>query len=338
MRNILLIDDSEILNSLVGEFLTSHGYEVLAATSADQAYQFLNRQTPDLILLDIQLPDIGGFELCKFLRNRPQTRQVPIIMITATATEVPHRIKGFQTGADDYLTKPFDMTELLERVRAVLRRAPAREAEKLSVDVETKVENPPATATGPRSLPWGEVVSKILLSPFSWPDDMAYPGVALAFLVLLTCFLMLGLAFAPGVMVRPLMVCLLAFLIWGFLVSVLVITCSFLGLSLKWKEGSRLMSLAGFPILLKLLGAGVLATCTSLSPYYFTAGPALFLKDASFWVARLDAFELWTVGLLWILLKKHRGGSVKSATIGATLVWIASMASLLAVEKFGGQL
>jgi DNA-binding response OmpR family regulator len=89
--------------------------------SGDAALKAVAEQTPDLIVLDLNLPVLSGFEVCRILRSRPATRQVPIIMLTARTNEVD-RVSGLDLGADDYVTKPFSLRELAARVRAVLRR------------------------------------------------------------------------------------------------------------------------------------------------------------------------------------------------------------------------
>jgi len=104
MSRILVIDDGEAFTRLLCDFLISHGYEAESAANAEQAFQAVKRQKPDLLLLDIQLPDINGFELCKHFRSRPDTRSIPIIMVSATAIQPPDKVQGLQFGADDYLS------------------------------------------------------------------------------------------------------------------------------------------------------------------------------------------------------------------------------------------
>lgn len=119
-RHVLLIEDDAIVSAAIAEALTSGGFEVMqAATGA--AGQAAALVTPfDLVLLDVGLPDTSGFEVCANLR---QSSAVPIIFLTAL-TELDDRLRGFDLGADDYIQKPFEMTELVRRVRAVLQRTP----------------------------------------------------------------------------------------------------------------------------------------------------------------------------------------------------------------------
>src|ERR1700675_366715 len=101
--------------------LEREGYRVLEALNGEEAILVANEQQPDLVLLDWMLPQLSGIEVCRRLRSRQETRNVPIIMLTARGEE-SDRIRGLDTGADDYITKPFSMTELLARLRAVMRR------------------------------------------------------------------------------------------------------------------------------------------------------------------------------------------------------------------------
>ena len=334
MSCVLVIDDSEIVNKMISEFLTSHGYEVFSAFNADKGYKLAQENHPDLIILDIQLPDVVGFEVCRLLRSHPTTRQVPVLMITATATQATDKVKGFQAGADDYLIKPFELTELLERVRAILRRssAPAT-SNPVLLEKPQAVPEPKQPALSLRETLW-----ELLLSPQQFPTTSAYPHVSLAFLVGLLTLVTTGLFSAPGTSWRPLMVCLLALLIWGVLVSVLVVACSLFGVHLRWKEGGRLLSLAGLPVLLKLAGGLILALVTSLSPFLFTASPALVWTSAPAFLFRLDAFELWSASLVWLLLRKRSDTAPRSAFLITALVWIVAAGLLMGIDKWGGSL
>lgn len=110
-----------LLGALLEYNLTKEGYEVKLCTDGDEGLMSLQEEAPDLLILDWMLPGVSGIEICRRTRARPEMRELPIIMLTARSEE-EDRIRGLDTGADDYLTKPFSMTELLARVRAVLRR------------------------------------------------------------------------------------------------------------------------------------------------------------------------------------------------------------------------
>ncbi len=120
-QRILLVDDEHAIVESLGYALEREGYEVLEAADGSQALDLARTAPPDLVLLDVMLPGMSGFEVCRILR---QESRVPILMITARADE-PDRIVGLDLGADDYVTKPFSVREVLARVRAALRRTQA---------------------------------------------------------------------------------------------------------------------------------------------------------------------------------------------------------------------
>ena len=129
--------------------LEAEGYEVETSARGDEADTRLKETTPDLIVLDWMLPGLSGIELCRRLRARPETRQLPIIMLTARGEE-SEKVRGLATGADDYIVKPFSVPELLARVRALLRRAnPDRVATVLNIgDIELDRESHRVTRNG----------------------------------------------------------------------------------------------------------------------------------------------------------------------------------------------
>lgn len=116
---ILVVDDEQPLLDALQYALQREGFEVITATDSEEALQTFNEQNPDLVILDVMLPTRSGFEVCQILRRRSN---VPIIMLTAKGTE-GDRVVGLEIGADDYVTKPFSMRELMARIRSVLRRA-----------------------------------------------------------------------------------------------------------------------------------------------------------------------------------------------------------------------
>lgn len=118
---VLVVEDETPLTTLLRYNLEKEGYRVSEARDGEEAMMMSDEETPDLVLLDWMLPKISGIEVCRRLRGRAESRNMPIIMLTARGEE-GDRIRGLDTGADDYITKPFSMTELLARVRAVLRR------------------------------------------------------------------------------------------------------------------------------------------------------------------------------------------------------------------------
>lgn len=119
---VLVIEDEESLCALLEYNLGKEGFKVSLVTDGEEALFAVEDEKPDLILLDWMLPHISGIEICRQIRARGALKDIPIIMLTARGEE-DDRIRGLETGADDYLTKPFSMTELVARIRAVLRRA-----------------------------------------------------------------------------------------------------------------------------------------------------------------------------------------------------------------------
>ena len=118
---ILVVEDEDALATLLQYNLEKEGYEVLVASDGEEALVSVDEKLPDLIVLDWMLPKISGIEVCRRLRQRPESRNAPIIMLTARGEE-SDRIRGLDTGADDYVVKPVSMSELAARVRAVMRR------------------------------------------------------------------------------------------------------------------------------------------------------------------------------------------------------------------------
>jgi len=119
---ILIIDDDEKLIRLLTEYISQYNYTVMSATIPSVGLKLIDKKDPDLIILDVMLPEKNGFELCKEIRA---SREVPIIMLTARG-EVTDRIVGLELGADDYLAKPFEPRELIARIQSVLRRGAGR--------------------------------------------------------------------------------------------------------------------------------------------------------------------------------------------------------------------
>ncbi|MDQ8029602.1 MAG: phosphate regulon transcriptional regulator PhoB [Brevundimonas sp.] len=118
---ILVMEDEDALATLLQYNLEKEGYDVTVAADGEEGLLQVDERLPDLVLLDWMLPKLSGIEVCRRIRGRSETRNLPIIMLTARGEE-SDRVRGLDTGADDYLTKPFSMTELTARIRAVLRR------------------------------------------------------------------------------------------------------------------------------------------------------------------------------------------------------------------------
>ena len=118
---MLVVEDEDALATLLQYNLDKEGYDVALAQDGEEALMMVDERLPDLVVLDWMLPKVSGIEVCRRLRSRAETRNIPIILLTARGEETD-RIRGLDTGADDYVVKPFSMTELTARIRAVLRR------------------------------------------------------------------------------------------------------------------------------------------------------------------------------------------------------------------------
>jgi two-component system phosphate regulon response regulator PhoB len=134
---VLIVEDEQALNLLLRYNLESEGFDVDIVERGDEAEMRVAEVAPDLVILDWMLPGVSGIEVCRRLRARPETKQLPILMLTARGEE-SERVRGLGTGADDYVVKPFSLPELLARVHALLRRAKPEQTMKVlkSGDIE----------------------------------------------------------------------------------------------------------------------------------------------------------------------------------------------------------
>lgn len=121
LAKVLVVEDEPAISNLLDYNLTAEGFDVSIVEDGDDVLITAEESEPDIILLDWMLPNVSGIELCRQLRARNETHDIPIIMLTARGEE-EDRLRGFDKGADDYITKPFSMTELIARIKAVLRR------------------------------------------------------------------------------------------------------------------------------------------------------------------------------------------------------------------------
>ena len=117
---LLIIDDDEKLNRLLTKYLKEFGYRLFSATHPQKGLSLLKKESPDLVILDVMLPEMNGFEVCKQVRS---SSSVPIIMLTARG-DLMDKVVGLELGADDYLPKPFEPRELVARIQSILRRTP----------------------------------------------------------------------------------------------------------------------------------------------------------------------------------------------------------------------
>ena len=133
MALIYIVEDDESIREIETIALENSNYIVSAFENAKEFYKKLDELVPDLILLDVMLPDESGYDIVRKLRKRPATQEIPIIMVTAKTTEMD-MIKGLDGGADDYIKKPFSIMELITRVKALLRRTAKEEPKLLKLD------------------------------------------------------------------------------------------------------------------------------------------------------------------------------------------------------------
>src|SRR5688572_25571214 len=120
-KKILVVDDDVQLCQLVCDILEEHGYVPISANGTDQGFKRLYDSRPDLLILDVWMPSIGGFEFCRQVRQDPELKSLPVLMLTVQDKEMD-KVMGLEMGADDYMTKPFSQKELLARLKALLRR------------------------------------------------------------------------------------------------------------------------------------------------------------------------------------------------------------------------
>ncbi len=124
-KKILVVDDEKDIVDLITYNLEKEGYAAIKSYDGESALDLVKTKKPDLVVLDLMLPGLRGMEVCKLIRKNPETEALPIIMLTAKGEQLD-KILGLEMGADDYITKPFNVRELIARVRAVLRRAEVR--------------------------------------------------------------------------------------------------------------------------------------------------------------------------------------------------------------------
>ena len=141
-KKILVVDDDVQLCQLVCDILEEHGFQAISANNTDQGFKRLTESRPDLLILDVWMPSVGGFEFCRQIRQDPEMKGIPVMMLTVQDKEMD-KVMGLEMGADDYMTKPFSQKELLARVKALLRRyersSPPEDAQLKSGELEVDI-------------------------------------------------------------------------------------------------------------------------------------------------------------------------------------------------------
>ena len=117
---ILIVDDDESLRKMLKVRLSFTQYKVETAGSGEEAFESINKNKPDLILLDIAMPDMDGYEVCKILKDSSETREIPIMFLTAIGGNIENKLQSLMVGGVDYIQKPFDGTDLIKRIEKIL--------------------------------------------------------------------------------------------------------------------------------------------------------------------------------------------------------------------------
>lgn len=120
-KKILVVDDDPHIRNLLTDVMEGEGFMAITCADTEEGFTRIIKSQPDLVILDVKMPRIGGIELCRLLRENPQTKNIPIIMLTVESSETD-KVIGLEVGADDYITKPFSNRELVARVKSLLRR------------------------------------------------------------------------------------------------------------------------------------------------------------------------------------------------------------------------
>jgi two-component system alkaline phosphatase synthesis response regulator PhoP len=155
-KKILVVDDEAVLQETIAYNLEQAGYQVITVADGVSALEAARRESPDLIILDLMLPEMDGLEVCKRLRREDATSATPIIMLTARSEEID-KVVGLEMGADDYVTKPFGRRELLARVRAHLRRSENEPAKTTPNHTDDQPDQPSRPARSDRELVAGDL-------------------------------------------------------------------------------------------------------------------------------------------------------------------------------------
>ncbi len=138
MYKVLIVDDEEDIADLLTYNLVREGFAAIAAHDGETALRMIKKEKPNLVLLDLMLPGMNGLDVCKSVRRNPEAARLPIIMLTAKSDEID-KVTGLELGADDYMTKPFGVKELIARIRSILRRTHGQEKD--ISDEEFEFEN-----------------------------------------------------------------------------------------------------------------------------------------------------------------------------------------------------
>ncbi|MCD6379348.1 response regulator [bacterium] len=118
-RKVLVVDDEENITQILEFSIAAEGYEVVTASNGEEAIEKARKEQPNLIILDIMMPKVDGYEACRVIKSNPLTKKIPVILLTAKGREIDKRL-GFEVGADDYIVKPFSPSKLIEKINEYL--------------------------------------------------------------------------------------------------------------------------------------------------------------------------------------------------------------------------
>lgn len=333
--HILVIDDHEDTVTLLEDFLGDNGFHVTTALDGQSGLNQIVEKRPDLILLDMALPDMSGADVCTQLRTNPATRDIPIIVCTAHKVSLEEKMKGFRAGVDDYLIRPFELAELLARIQAVLRRSQARPKADVLADIQSLLKQPSKREPAPKITPTPQTIiekkSEAIIKPEPmsldifkrWWEVLNFPSRVFAkpryshdfftalFFVLLTPMIAslskisdksagfdgwIG-AFSLGIMTNLIM--------WFATAGLIHLALPFHGINLTMRRSLSVSGLAWAP---RLLGA-LFSASYGLLPFVgigvpsqnFTTGLDVFFNiGATTWIktiGHVGLFDAWSTGI-----------------------------------------
>jgi len=123
MYRLLVVEDDPIMTKVLNRLFTSERYEVKNACTIGEGFESCSRELPDIVLLDVNLPDGNGLDLCRKIKDTPRLKHIPVVMLTGDATSVENKVQGLESGAEDYILKPFIAEELLARISGIIKRS-----------------------------------------------------------------------------------------------------------------------------------------------------------------------------------------------------------------------
>jgi DNA-binding response OmpR family regulator len=346
-RDVLIVDDDDALVALIESHLQPMGFTIRAADTGERGLQAIRQRKPDLIILDIGLPDVDGRYFCELLKKDSATRHIPVLICTEEAAP-EMGVSGLQMGADDYIGKPFSFDELGERAKALLRRVDigqqrAREAltveqvrrplAAVSAGVAFNPDAPRVAASAALQLSPRDLLLKAwktLEAPDLVFSSPAATGSEAVPIIAAALFGALARLLAPVVSAKVASVLLaLAWppLLWLFFSWSSLFLISLSGHKPSWPDMRRVWGLAAAPLALSALLQLLYVLITENAPGDFTSSPLLLTSSAGAAkpvLARLNIFAAWAGWLAWRGLKTLPGVSGRLAAFLAVGAWLAA--------------